>query len=50
MQMVVYNGWPLYYFANDEKRGDTNGQSAGKDPNIWYVVNPDGSISETSVE
>lgn len=50
MQMVVYDGWPLYYFAKDEKPGDTNGQGAGKDPNIWYLVSPDGSINETSME
>jgi predicted lipoprotein with Yx(FWY)xxD motif len=46
MTMVVYNGWPLYYFANDEKAGDTNGQDSGKAPNIWYLVSPDGSINE----
>jgi predicted lipoprotein with Yx(FWY)xxD motif len=34
---VAYNGWPLYYFANDEAPGDTNGQGAG---DVWYVVNP----------
>jgi predicted lipoprotein with Yx(FWY)xxD motif len=50
MMMVVYNGWPLYYFANDEKAGDTNGQGSGKDPNIWYLVSPDGSINETESE
>jgi predicted lipoprotein with Yx(FWY)xxD motif len=50
MTMVVYNGWPLYYFANDEKAGDTNGQGSGKDPNIWYLVSPDGSINETKSE
>lgn len=48
--MVVYNGWPLYYFIKDEKPGDTNGQGSGKDPNIWYLVNPDGSVNETPME
>jgi predicted lipoprotein with Yx(FWY)xxD motif len=50
MMMVVYNGWPLYYFAKDEKPGDTNGQGSGKDPNIWYLVSPDGSINESGKE
>ena len=36
---VTYSGWPLYYFANDEAPGDTNGQGRGL---VWYVVNPDG--------
>jgi predicted lipoprotein with Yx(FWY)xxD motif len=50
MTMVVYNGWPLYYFIKDEKAGDTNGQGSGKEPNIWYLVNSDGSINETVTE
>lgn len=34
---VSYNGKPLYYFANDTKAGDTNGQGvAGK----WFVAAP----------
>ena len=36
---VTYNGVPLYYFANDEKPGDTNGQTVG---DVWYVVDPIG--------
>jgi predicted lipoprotein with Yx(FWY)xxD motif len=48
--MVVYNGWPLYYFAKDEKPGDTVGQGKGKAPTIWYILNPDGSINTTSLE
>jgi predicted lipoprotein with Yx(FWY)xxD motif len=50
MTMAVYNGWPLYYFFKDEKPGDTVGQGKGKAPDIWYVLNPDGSINETSME
>ncbi len=45
--MVVYNGWPLYYFANDAEVGQTNGQGRGQAPTIWYLVRPDGSILET---
>jgi predicted lipoprotein with Yx(FWY)xxD motif len=35
---VTYNGWPLYYFANDAARGDTTGQGRG---DVWYVVAPE---------
>ncbi len=47
--MVVYNGWPLYYFAKDEAVGDTNGQGKGKAPTIWYLINPDGSLNKTAM-
>ena len=40
---ITYNGWPLYYFANDEAPGDTNGQGRG---DVWYVVGPDGEVIE----
>ena len=32
---VTYNGWPLYYFAGDETRGDAEGQNSG---GVWFVV------------
>ena len=37
---ATYNGWPLYYFANDSAPGDTNGQGVG---DIWYVVDASGN-------
>ncbi|MDH3261522.1 MAG: hypothetical protein OEM81_07905 [Acidimicrobiia bacterium] len=36
---VTYNGWPLYYFANDAAPGDTNGQGIN---DVWYTVSPEG--------
>jgi predicted lipoprotein with Yx(FWY)xxD motif len=34
VRQVAYNGWPLYYFRNDTKAGDTNGQEVA---NAWFV-------------
>lgn len=33
-KQTTYNGKPLYYFAKDEKAGDTNGQGFN---NVWYM-------------
>lgn len=37
---VTYAGMPLYYFAGDQRPGDTNGQGIG---DVWHVVAPDGT-------
>jgi predicted lipoprotein with Yx(FWY)xxD motif len=34
---ATYKGYPLYYWVNDKKRGDTTGQDVGK---VWYVIDP----------
>jgi predicted lipoprotein with Yx(FWY)xxD motif len=36
---VSYAGWPLYYYANDAKAGDTTGQNVGS---VWFVISPAG--------
>ena len=36
---VTYNGWPLYYFAPDERPGDAMGHFVS---DVWYVVTPSG--------
>ena len=38
-KQVTYNGWALYYYANDEKPGDAVGQDRG---DVWYLLGPDG--------
>ena len=42
---VTYNGWPLYYYAADEKPGDTKGQDVG---GVWFVVTTDGGAVYTN--
>ena len=36
---VTYNGWPLYYYAEDTAAGDTTGQGVG---DVWFLVTPEG--------
>lgn len=38
---VTINGMPIYYFAEDQAPGDTNGQGVNE---VWYVVAPDGTM------
>lgn len=40
-KQVTFNGWPLYYWQNDKKPGDTLGFGVG---DIWWVMQPDGAI------
>ncbi|MCX7794097.1 MAG: hypothetical protein N2257_06815 [Thermodesulfovibrionales bacterium] len=37
-KQTTFRGYPLYYFFNDKKAGDTNGQGVN---NVWFVINPD---------
>jgi predicted lipoprotein with Yx(FWY)xxD motif len=34
---VAYNGWPLYYYAQDTAAGDTKGHEVG---GVWFVIAP----------
>jgi LPXTG-motif cell wall-anchored protein len=36
-RQVMYNGMPLYYYANDTQAGQTSGQGVGS---VWYIVKP----------
>lgn len=35
---LTYKGWPLYYFGQDENRGETKGVSVPA-PGVWPIVN-----------
>lgn len=37
---IAYDGWPLYYYAEDAKPGDVTGQGSNK---VWYVVDASGT-------
>jgi predicted lipoprotein with Yx(FWY)xxD motif len=34
-EQTTYNGWPLYYWVQDQAPGDTTGQGVG---DVWFVV------------
>ena len=42
---LAYNGWPLYFWVQDKKAGDTTGQKVGK---VWYAVNPAPVVSTST--
>lgn len=37
-KQTTYKGYPLYYWVQDAKRGDTLGHNVGK---VWFLVDPD---------
>ncbi|MFP4365804.1 MAG: fasciclin domain-containing protein [Bacteroidales bacterium] len=37
---LTFKGWPLYYFGQDDMRGETNGVSVPS-PGVWPVAVPD---------
>ena len=43
---VTYNHHPLYYYVDDNKRGDTNGQGLDQFGAEWYVLSPAGEKVE----
>lgn len=40
-KQTTYKGWPLYYFQNDAKAGDINGDGVGT---TWFVAKPDYTV------
>lgn len=47
---VVYNGWPLWYFAGDQGPGDVNGQGIVSFGGTWLLVSPSGDGIEVAGE
>lgn len=43
---VAANGWPLYYYANDNQPGDTKGQDIEGFGAEWYLLHSDGTKAE----
>ncbi|MDG4766974.1 hypothetical protein O7632_23160 [Solwaraspora sp. WMMD406] len=39
-RQLTIDGWPIYYYAGDEKPGEWKGQGVA---GTWYVIQPDGS-------
>jgi predicted lipoprotein with Yx(FWY)xxD motif len=37
-KQTTFRGYPLYYWFNDKKAGDTYGQGVNK---VWFVIHPD---------
>lgn len=37
---VTYNGWPLYYYAQDAAPGDAAGQGMN---GVWFLISPTGT-------
>jgi predicted lipoprotein with Yx(FWY)xxD motif len=40
---VTYAGHPLYYYASDTAKGQTNGEDVNGFGAIWYLVQPSGA-------
>lgn len=43
----TFNGWPLYYFANDKAEGDVNGEGVGA---VWFVAKTNYSLMHASTQ
>ena len=46
-KQLAYDGWPLYYFINDKKPGDTNGQGVAKLWSVCTVPTPFSVVTST---
>ena len=40
-KQTTYKGWPLYFFFNDTKAGDVNGENVNE---VWFLAKPDYSL------
>lgn len=44
-RQLTYNGWPLYYWAQDREPGDTTGHGVN---DVWFVVNVNPTVQVAS--
>lgn len=42
---VTYNGYALYRYSDDEKRGDVKGEG---EEHIWFVISPSGKLVKSA--
>ena len=42
MLQLTYNGWPLYFYAEDYDPGAVNGHDINDFGEDWYLIGPDG--------
>ena len=43
---VIYNGWPLYYFSQDEQARQVGGQGIESFGGEWLILDADGQLIE----
>lgn len=43
---VTYNGWPLYYYVQDQAPGETKGHDIEDFGAEWYLVTPEGEKAD----
>jgi predicted lipoprotein with Yx(FWY)xxD motif len=43
---ATYNGWPLYYYAEDAAPGDIRGHDIEEFGEEWYLVSPGGTRAD----
>jgi len=46
-KQTTYKGWPLYYFMNDTKAGDTGGDAFGE---LWAIAKADYTVMFSNVQ
>ncbi|CAB1274620.1 COG4315 family predicted lipoprotein [Candidatus Nitrosacidococcus tergens] len=49
LTQITYNGWPLYYYADDLGPYDTYGQNKESFGTKWHLMNPSGKAVGASV-
>jgi len=47
---VTYNGWPLYFYAEDTQPSDIKGNDIEEFGEDWYLIGPNGNRSDRDDE